>query len=392
MKICDLTQFYAPRSGGVKRYLQEKIHFIQEGGQEHEHVLIVPGRDTAASSAPRSHVYTIASPLVPRSGGYRILLDLRAIGEILARERPDIIESADPYQLGWYSARSAKMLRIPAVAFYHSHFCEAYVAPALRRISSRCAGVAERGCRAYVRTLYNQFATAITASDRMAEMLREWGVWRVSTAGLGVDMSVFRPDTDSRAVRNSLRVLPNRTLLLYVGRLAAEKNVRVLFDAFAQLDRRLPDKFHLLVIGDGPERAQLTALRQETGNVTAINYCSDRAELARYYGAADLFVHPGVLETFGLAALESQACGTPTVGIRGTRLDEVILHDQTWWAGENSGSALAEAIERGASLDLRALGAAAAYAVQERYAWPRIFERLFCIYQEVCAHYERVNG
>jgi alpha-1,6-mannosyltransferase len=112
-------------------------------------------------------------------------------------------------------------------------------------------------------------------------------------------------------------------------------------------------------------------------------------ELARYYRAADLLVHPGMLETFGLVALESQACGTPVVGIRGSRLDGIILHEQTGWADANDPIALANAIEQVSGSDLKALGQAAAAKAAAQYSWTHIFERLFCIYREVCANYTR---
>ncbi len=121
--------------------------------------------------------------------------------------------------------------------------------------------------------------------------------------------------------------------------------------------------------------------------LTWIPYCSDAAELAGYYRAADLFVHPGVEETFGLVALEAQACGTPVVGIRGSYMDDAILHGQSAWATENSAEALAEAIARMARLPLPEIGAQAAAAVAGRFAWPEVFARLFCIYREVCAGY-----
>ena len=380
MKICDLTQFYAPRSGGVKRYLHEKIRFLAES--EHEHVLIVPGRGTTTATEVRSRVYTIAAPAVPRTGGYRLLLNLRAVGEVLERERPDIIESADPYQLGWYATYASQMLRIPAVAFYHSHLCEAYVVPAAQRLARSLAAPAMRACRAYTYALYNKFAITLTASESLAATLRGWGVRRVNAIGLGVDTSIFRPAEVAGVKRDAVA-------LLYVGRLNAEKNVRTLFDAFAELNRRQPDRFHLTVIGDGPERAyieKLTSFR----NLAWLKYCADPAELAAHYRAADLFVHPGVRETFGLAALEAQACGTAVLGVGGTRMDEAILHDQSWWAGDNSVQALADAIDRAATLDLRPIGAAASGRVRERFTWPRVFERLLCIYREVCADYHRI--
>jgi len=101
MKLCDLTQFYSPRSGGVKRYIHEKIAYITDYKPEDEHVLIVPGSKSEVATNGRSRVYSIRSPLISRRSRYRALLNLRAVEQILERERPDLIESSDPYQVGW---------------------------------------------------------------------------------------------------------------------------------------------------------------------------------------------------------------------------------------------------------------------------------------------------
>ena len=123
-----------------------------------------------------------------------------------------------------------------------------------------------------------------------------------------------------------------------------KKIPRCCLSAFKLLTGRRPSEFALLVIGDGPGRKELQRLASAAG-VKWIQYCTDPLELARYYRAADLFVHPGIQETFGLVALESQACGTPVVGIRGSRLDGIILHDQDSWARASDPEALAAAIE-----------------------------------------------
>jgi alpha-1,6-mannosyltransferase len=122
----------------VKRYLHEKIAYVQEHGAGDEHVLIVPGAENRLTRDGCSRVYTIAAPIVSRRTQYRVLLNLRAVGEIIERERPDIIESSDPYQLGWKLAAISREQRIATVAFYHSHFSEAY----LRR--SRSGSAARR--------------------------------------------------------------------------------------------------------------------------------------------------------------------------------------------------------------------------------------------------------
>jgi alpha-1,6-mannosyltransferase len=389
LKICDLTQFYSPLSGGVKRYVHEKASFIRDQTSD-EHVLIVPGAKTERKGDERCRTYSIRSPLISRSARYRALLDLRAVSEVLERERPDIIESSDPYQVGWKAISFGRTASVPVVAFYHSHFPEAYLRGASRWLGSRAGESLMAAAQRYVRKMYNRFAATLVPSEPLQRVLIEWGVRNTRLVPLGVNTGVFRPEPDDAAeTRSSLRVPAGRTLLLYVGRLAPEKNTRVLFQAFDHLSVRRPGDFQLLVIGDGPERSALHEVQGRTEGMEWIQYCTDPAELARYYRAADVLVHPGTQETFGLVALESQACGTPVVGIRGSRLDGIILHDQNAWADANDPEALAAAIERFSQLDLGGLGRTSAARAASEYAWPRVFDRLFCIYREVCANYTR---
>jgi alpha-1,6-mannosyltransferase len=382
VKICDLTQFYSPLSGGVKRYVHEKINYIQTKSPENEHILVIPGAKTEVIAGDRSRVYSIRSPLVSRSSRYRLLLNLRAIAEIVERERPDIIESGDPYQVGWKAASVGRSLRIPVVGFYHSHFSEAYLRGPARLLLA--------AAQKYVRKLYNRYEATLVPSEQLARVLEGWGVRNVRTVKLGVNAETFSPHPDDRAeTRSSLGIAQDRRLLLYVGRLAHEKNTETLFASFEILAKRRPHEFELLIIGDGPQREQLHQLQGKTGNVKWIQYCTDSIELARFYRTADLFVHPGIQETFGLVALESQACGTPVVGIRGSCLDQIIFHQQESWARESAPAALADAIEEFCGKDLKSLGATAARMAAERYSWGRVFEGLLCIYREVCANYRQ---
>lgn len=390
MKICDLTQFYSPLSGGVKRYVHEKIAFIQSARPGDEHVLIIPGAKTETIESERSRIYAIHSPLLSRTSRYRILLNLRAIEEVLERERPDIIEAGDPYQTAWKAIASGEALGIPVVGFYHSHFPEAYLRSTAKFMGRTATEAVMDLARRYVRSLYNCFGATLVPSTHLAEVLREWGVKNAQSVELGVNTDVFHPEVDdAAATRAALEIPANRCLLLYVGRLAPEKNTFTLFRAFSLLQQRRPQAFHLLVVGDGAQRDHLSELRHSAGNVTWLPYCTDSEELARYYRAADLFVHPGMQETFGFVALESQACGTAVVGISGSYMDRIIFHDQRTWAQQNTLEALAEAIERMSALDLKALGAEAARSATERNAWPQVFSRLFSIYREVCASYRR---
>jgi alpha-1,6-mannosyltransferase len=366
----------------VKRYVHEKINYIQTRSPEDEHVLVIPGARTELVAGDRSRIYSIRSPLVSRSARYRALLNLSALGEILERERPHIIESSDPYQVGWKAVSAGRSLKIPVVGFYHSHFSEAYLRGPLKFLR----GAAQE----YVRQLYNRFEATLVPSPPLADVLREWGVLNARVVNLGVNTESFSPEpNDSVETRSSLGIGADRKLLLYVGRLAQEKNTETLFASFAMLAKSRPHEFELLVVGDGPQRAHLRQLQEQSGSVKWIPYCTDSLELARYYRAADLFVHPGVQETFGLVALESQACGTPVVGVRGSYLDRIIFHDQGSWAMENTPAALAGAIEEICRQDLKGLGETAAKIAVERYSWSRVFDGLLCIYREVCANYRQ---
>lgn len=389
MKICDLTQFYSPLSGGVKRYVHEKINYIQNASEDNEHVLIIPGAKTEVIEDKRSRIYSIHSPLLSRTSRYRALLNLRAVENIFERERPDIIESGDPYQVSWKAIASGHALRIPVVGFYHSHFPEAYLRSAEKYLGQTATEVVMDAARRYVCKLYNQFEVTFVPSLRLAKLLEEWGVENVRGVNLGVNTEVFCPEPDdAMSTRDSLGITPEQKLLLYIGRLAQEKNTQTLFCGYGILAERDPGRFHLLVIGDGAQREQLRRLRDEIGGVTWIPYCTESAQLARYYRAADLFVHPGIQETFGFVALESQACGTPVVGIRGSYMDRIIFHEQGSWADENSPEALAEAIEEFSENKLQKPGQIAS-RVEERYGWTNVFQHLFGIYREVVENFQR---
>jgi alpha-1,6-mannosyltransferase len=203
---------------------------------------------------------------------------------------------------------------------------------------------------------------------------------------LGVDTELFRPASglaEKAAMRAELGLREGTRVLLSVGRLAAEKNTRTLCEAFALLAERHPGGYHLLITGEGIQRKAVEKVREQTGAVTWLPFISGHAELLRLYHAADLFVHPGVQETFGLVTLEAQACGLPVVGIRGTPMDRIVCHEQSFWAGENSPAALAEAIHAAFGHDLGMLGAHARRAVEERFAWGSVLERQFDLYREV---------
>ena len=386
MTICDLTQFYSPFSGGVRRYVAEKAAHLEAAGDRH--VLIIPGEKTERWVEGARTIYTIESPLISRTARYRVLLNLNLVEEALEREKPHLIESGDPYQVAWKAIASGRALGIPVVGFYHSHFPDAVLRSVAKYFGSISVMIAEEIGRRYVDSLYNRFERTLVPSAGLAELLRTWGLENVETLELGVDTGIFYPDAGrGAAARKRLGWPDDRQVLLYVGRLNPDKNVRRLLEAFTRLHEEEPGRFHLAVVGDGMLRGSLHRLQEETDSVSWTRYCSSAGELADIYRAADLFVHPGVKETFGLVTLESQACGTPVVGIRGSYMDTIIFSGLHNWSVEDDSDALAAAIKTVAGGDLAASGLRAASSVGSRYDWKAVFGRLFTIYREVIASY-----
>ena len=386
MVICDLTQFYSPASGGVRRYIGEKASRLETGG--HRHVLIIPGEKTERREEGSRVTYTIASPLVSRTARYRVLKRLHLVEEALEREQPDLIESGDPYQVAWKAIASGRALGIPAIGFYHSHFTDAVLRSVAKYFGSLSVRVAEEIGRIYTEDLYNRFERTLVPSAGLSDLLRNWGLENVETLELGVDTGTFFPDAErGKNARRALGWPEECQVLLYVGRLNPDKNVRRLLETFSLLHDRFPGRFHLAVIGDGMLRGALQRLSEETSSVSWVPYCAGAGELADIYRAADLFVHPGVKETFGLVTLESQACGTPVVGIRGSFMDALNFSGLHNWSSDDSEEALAEAILTASEGDLRASGLRAATSVSAKYDWQAVFARLFAVYREVIASY-----
>ncbi len=352
MHIADITLFFAPHSGGVKRYLLAKHrHFGQQLGMHHS--LLVPGeRDAEVADG----IFEMKSPRIPCGGGYRLPLRPQRWRKLLNRLAPDIIEAGDPYHLAWTALAAAKDLGIPSVAFAHSDVS--------RVLSSHVSPLAGTLADAYVRRLYARFDLVMAPSQSTADRLMQRGVRNVVIQPLGVDGDIFHPSARDATLRSELGLANNVRLLIFAGRLAREKQVPLLVDSLA----RLGNDYHLLLVG-GERREQLT------DNVTILPYEQESVKLARLVASADALVHAGAHETFGLIAIEAMACGIPVVGVRSGALTELIDDDVGVLAESNDSICFADAIERLFRLDRDAMGRCAREKVENVYTWKSTFVR-----------------
>jgi alpha-1,6-mannosyltransferase len=389
VKICDVTQFYSPVSGGVKRYISEKRRHVVEQTRD-EHHLIVPGNATRYEREGRLHLHTIRSPRLDffsrYPSRYRLILNTRLVLDLLDDIRPDVIESGDPYHVAWTALRAGRQLHAPVFGFYHSHFPEAYLRTALKYGGNWLRDAVLSYAQDYIVRLYSLFTATLVPSEHLRQVLHGWGVTNTVTLNLGVDTTAFRPMPRDAALRDELGLPRDKKILLYVGRLSPEKNIEMLLAAYEALHARHPNTYHLVIVGDGPLRRILPATRHRTGALTWRSYIQDNSQLARYYHSAYLFIHPGVCETFGLVVLEAQACGLPCVGISGSFMDANVMIGLDQWARRNNPNDLASAIERFGKLDLATLGSEASRLVHARFSWDKVFTRQWDLYTRARLH------
>ena len=363
MHIADVTLFFAPHSGGVKRYLLAKHrHFSQQTGVRHS--LIVPG----ACDAEVAHgVFEMKSPRIPHAGGYRLPLRLPRWRKLLNRLAPDIIEAGDPYQLAWTALAAAKDLGIPTVAFAHSDVS--------RVLASHVSPVAGWLADAYLRRLYERFDIVMAPSRSIAARLKLVGVKNVVIQPLGVDGDVFHPGARDPDLRSELGLARDTRLLVFAGRMAREKQIPLLVESLA----RLGSAYHLLLVGG-------ECFERIADNVTILPYEQESARLARLLASAHALVHAGAHETFGLIVLEAMACGIPVVGVRSGALTELIDGDVGILAERNDSISFAAAIERLFSLDRAAMGLRAREKVENLYTWKSTFTRQAERYSRLTRH------
>ncbi|CAM4467087.1 glycosyltransferase [Nocardia ninae] len=293
MRIVQIANFYTPASGGLRTCLDEIGRGYLAAG--HDRVLVVPGPADGDESTVSGRRITVHSPKFG-AGGYHVLT-ARRTRAILDGLRPDVLECSDKLSVRWL-APWARGVGVPLVLFSHERIdaiLRTRVPPGFPLTAA--ADLANR------RLCVRAEKVVVTSSFATAEFARI-GATNVRRVPLGVDLTTFRPTETPWAAGDPVR-------LVLVSRLSKEKRaeraieaVRVLVESGLRCE--------LAVIGDGPLRPRLERLAIGLP-VVFHGHLTDRATMATLVANADIAIFPSPAETFGLAVLESLACGTPVV-------------------------------------------------------------------------------
>ncbi len=377
MKICDLALFSPDTSSGVKTYITSKIDYVRTRADV-EHVVIVPGRVERTDLQGRSRVIVVRG--VPTFyPGVRIALNLRRVAAIVERERPDIIELNCQYTLPWAAFLATRRSRTPIVGVFHTDVpaCVEHLArPAGRAV----AGLARRLTEFYEGLIYRHCTMTVVLNPTLRDRVARLGVERTCCLPCGVDAATFSPERRDEAWRARLGIEADTTVLLYVGRLSAEKEVDVLLEAFDLLPA---GAFTLVIAGDGPDAGRIARHARGRAHVRYVGHVESRAELATVYASSDVFLCPGRHETFGMATLEALSCGLPVVGIQDSGTATFVPPDLGALARAGHPADFARAIADVARWPLGDLRDACHAFAAERYGWDAVLAQYFAVYRQV---------
>jgi alpha-1,6-mannosyltransferase len=362
--LIDTTMMYAPRSGGVKRYLNAKRDWLEKRRPDLRHTLVVPGATTGLASPG---LVSVAAARLPFGDGYRMPASAAKWETVLRMLEPDIIEAGDIFVPGHAALDTGEVLGVPVVGFCHTdaaalaalHLGDWAEAPAMKRWAE----------------VFRRFDRVIAPSRHIALRLAEAGVEKVTVQRLGVDTELFHPSrADPQGLRKRLGLPPHARLLVFAGRPAREKNIESMVCAV----ERLGEPYHLLLVGAGKD-VRLSP------QVISLDYVRDPLALATLVASCDACIHANENEPFGLVVLEALAAGVPVVGPSRGGVAELIDHEVGQVATTADPAGLAEAIEALFARDLAAVSRAARQRAEMRHGWDTTFEGLTRIYGELVA-------
>ncbi|MFH8753462.1 glycosyltransferase family 4 protein [Streptomyces rimosus] len=368
MRVVIVTESFPPDVNGVAHCALETARYLVRRG--HDLLVVAPlGADGAPDAGRDGPCPVVRVPSVPLPGypQVRVALPGRRLATALDGHGPDVVHLASPFVLGARGMTAAARRRVPVVAVYQTD---------LARFARAYLGTGSGAAWRRLRAVHAAADRTLAPSSSALRDLAAHGVPRLRLWPRGVDSARFHPARRDEVLRSSLAA--GRELLVgYVGRLAPEKEVRLLAPV-----SRLPG-VRTVVIGDGPSGPGLrTAL-------PGVRFLGRRTgdELARLMASLDVFVHTGRHDTFCQTLQEAMAAGVPVVAPAAGGPLDLVEHGRTGLlVPPGDGEAVRDAVGRlaGDPAARARLGAAGRAAVEHR-TWEAVGDELLGHYEDVLA-------
>lgn len=344
--------------------LERLVNGLHQRGASVE---VVAPRRTDRQPAPPASLLSVPGLPIPRYPELRFGLPA---GNRLRRawnaRRPDLVHVATEGPLGWSAIRTARRLRLPLVSSFHTNFHSYGRHYGYGWLTKRVL--------AWLRRLHNRTLRTFVPSEDVLKDLQSAGFQNLRLFSRGVDTGLFGPHQRDDRLRLSWGASPTTPVALYVGRLAAEKNLRLTMEAFKTMQTRLPD-LRMVLVGDGPERQRIARSFPEV-HFAGVQTGTD---LARHYASADCFLFASLTETFGNVVTEAMASALPVVAFNYASPGKFIHHGRNGFLADFGESAdfLAKAdAMASARHHWSAFGSAARDALLP-HAWDAVIGRYF---------------
>jgi glycosyltransferase involved in cell wall biosynthesis len=300
MKLALVTETYPPEVNGVAMTLSRLVTGLRACGHEVEVVRPRQAKETPGSD-PAGGDWLVPGMAIPFYDSLRI--GLASAGRLERRwreQRPDVVHVATEGPLGLASLRAARRLGLPVTSSFHTNF-HAYG-------GHYGVGLLRGAVLGYLRWFHNRTLRTLAPTQQMVDELAAKDFERLGVMARGVDATLFDPARRSAELRATWGAGPDDPVVLYVGRIAAEKNLGLAVESFVKL-RETEPRARFVLVGDGPAKAGLAAAHPE------FHYAGMRrgAELAAHYASGDLFLFASVTETFGNVVTEAMASGLVAV-------------------------------------------------------------------------------
>jgi glycosyltransferase involved in cell wall biosynthesis len=366
LDVALVTETYPPEINGVACTVAKLV----EGLRGHQHrIQLVRPRQSSNDNVDPGGLLTrgFRIPMYPE---LRLGLPAKsALVRLWTRRRPDVVHIATEGPLGWSALAAASALHLPVCSEFRTNF-HAYSK------HYRMAWL-EQPVFSVLRRFHNRCGTTMVPTEATRQQLLTQGLENLRVVPRGVDTDRFHPARRNALLRQSWGLTENDLAVIYVGRLAAEKNLGLLVQAFNAL-RSCQPKAKLVVVGDGPLREDLQAQCPQAV------FCGFQSgvELATHYASADVFVFPSLTETFGNVVLEAMASGLCVLAYQEAAAALCIQHGHNGLLakpGDEAGfNANAFAVGRG-SVNFRSLGGRARSTAEFR-GWEAVVNEVESVY------------